>query len=347
LIARISPYSDLSFDNKIEFSSKSTYLYLTPKRLVEVCKGSWMNVNSNIISKIRFEHISVDDESLNNNLFFFRNLEDFIASGEDPLEYIKQISKNGTIAVVVDNLDIARKASIPAFYVKDVSDALADAGRAARNEINSKVIAVIGSTGKTTTKLLIKDILINQAQVHAYDYKGNKTPHIMTSLANLRLTDNIEVNEIAIDNRPNPARFRMRSVFPDICLVTNLIFDDNTIDDILDSYAITAHGIKDGGLYIINSDSKYLDRFLDAIQNEKEIAIQTYGTKDDDVAKLVDSSFDLNSKFWNVKADILGKIIEYKIKGSDKYLPISSIGVLLTLDNLGYDIEELDTQFLV
>ncbi len=42
----------------------------------------------------------------------------------------------------------------------------------------------------------------------------------MTSLASLRLTDHLELIEIALRNRPTVTRHRMGAVAPDICLIT-------------------------------------------------------------------------------------------------------------------------------
>lgn len=351
LVTRLSPYSDLNFDvDSFETNNfKASYIYLTPSRIVQLTKGSWMNANENTLSTLRFESIQIDHIDSPNQLFFFRNIKTWIEStGDDPLKYIERLSQNGVTAIVVDDISIAKESSIPALYVDDIDDALAVLGRATRREINCKAIAVVGSTGKTTTKTTLNHILNEQIEVHSMVGNDNKTPYTMVSLSNLRLTDNLEINEIAVATRPNPASYRSRGVAPDIVLLTNLnlLQDSDSFENSIQSFAAIVDGIKDGGVYLINSQCEYLDDLIDAIMDRKEVSIQTYGILDDDIAKVIEAKFDKNNMVWDIKANIIGDVISYKVKGSASYLPISSVGMLLAIANLGYDVKEAAKQFL-
>ncbi len=351
VISRLSPYADLIFDMQKEKGDyRAHYLYLIPARLTQITKGTWMNVLSEKVEKLRFEAITVEESKELNQLFFFRNLSSWSHhSYESPLEYIEYLSQEGVLAIVVDNIDIARSSSLPALYVKDVDDALYDVAKAVRKEVNCKAVTVTGSYGKTAAKSLLVSILKAQINVHTLMDSDNKTAHIMASLANLRLTDNLEINEVDISTRVNPVRHRSKAILPDVCMITNFdtryIEDYGLIDDEIGAHAAIVDGIKDGGLCIINSQTPYLDKLMDAIMQRRDIAIQTYGTEKEDIGRLIKADFNREKMKWNVEVDILGHRLNYIIGSYQSYLPLMSVGTLLTAYNLGYDIELAASMF--
>jgi len=346
LIIHLSPYADLTTATTSfhEHEHLATYLYLTPNRLTQLTKGNWLNANPNTLESLRFQSVQIDETISDQQLYFFRDLSKWTDKEKvlKPWEYIRTLMKKGVNAVVVDDIEVARNSPVPALYVEDVDRALGTAGRTVRKEINCRSIAITGTKGKTETKIIMHKLLKNQAQVHMEIANNNKTPHILTSLANLKLTDNLEINEIAIDIRPNPARYRFKSVAPNIALLTQFesaaFKNEEALQKGIQAYAAAVDGLQEGGIYLINSESDFLQELTDSMLETRDISIQTYGYKNDDIARIIEADLDKNNNCWNIKAEILGNTIQYSIPGQSDYLPVASIGILLTIANLGYDM---------
>ena len=66
----------------------------------------------------------------------------------------------------------------------------------------------------------------------------------------------------------------------------------------------------------------------------------TFGTTKEDAGRLIDATFDTIKYGWNVTADIEGQEIGYFIPLFHKHGPLISVGVLLTIKKLGYDIQQ-------
>lgn len=66
--------------------------------------------------------------------------------------------------------------AIPVLVVSDTTAALGDLARAWRLQLNAQVVAITGSVGKTTTKELLRQILVRVAPTHANP--GNFNNHI-------------------------------------------------------------------------------------------------------------------------------------------------------------------------
>lgn len=348
VIKKLAPYADLNQgkQNVTIHKHAADYCYLSPKRAVDICNGTWMNANEKTVENLRFRSISIDaSQSTKQQLFFFRNLNDFIKEGNDPIEYINEVSKQGVCAVVTDNMDIAKQLPLPTLYVEDLADALNSIARAVRRAVNVKTIAIAGSHGKTTIKRLLHNALEKQSAVHAQYGGDNKTPDIMSSLANLKLTDNIELTEVHVDKRANVSRYRSRVIAPHICLFPEVQgHDEKDVSDFVKAYAGMIDGLKEDGVCIINSHSSHSSLLVKMIQKE-DVAVQTFGYLETDTAHIVEATLNKKEKQWNIKANILGEHIKYKVSGTQEYLPVHTIGSLLTSYNLGYDIKKAALAF--
>lgn len=343
LIVRIAPYADLAtgLDDFKPNSLKTKNIYLTPVKIASISNGNWLNVNENTLATLRFESIQFEEVDSPNQLYFLRNVADLMDDARDKVfELINSLSKKGVIAIVTDDMEVARKSSLPALYVEDVDDALASCARTARREVNCKSIAVVGSSYQRDTKLNLARLFDNQAVVNVLDGSDHKTPNIMASLANLRLSDNLEVAGIDVALRPNPVSYRARRIEPNIVLMTDLVDEPNKENRAksFEAYSAVVDGLKEGGLYILNSTTAHLDDLIDTIVDRKEVSIQTFGKSAEDQGQLITSQYDENKKIWNVEAQIFGKTVTYSLNTENPDMPLLSVGMLLAASNLGYDI---------
>lgn len=347
LLTLLGPYSDKTASKSVETLTPTVgvTIYLNPDRLAKVTKGFWINANTRTLDCLRFQSVNITPENDGTKqLIFCRALKQWRTDGRDPIVEIEKVVGTGS-AVVVDDLSIARSLSVPVLYVENVDDALYAVGREAREAVGCKSIAIAGSVGKTTAKSMLLLCLSGQGDIHATSDNGNKTPHIMASLANLRLTDNIELCEIDVGARAKVSRHRSNAVVPDICFFSSLgpvhYRDDQSLEQVVEAHAAVTDGMKRCGLCLVDSASMYADLLALNISERNSLAVQRYGMRKDDHGRIIKAIFDRDCYAWRVKVDILGKYHDFYVPGVHDYLPIMATGVLLATANLGFDIASI------
>jgi len=319
------------------------FLYLTPQRLADVTNGNWLNVAPEDLTELRYLKVEIDPTQPDGDLLFCRDITELSMSG-DPVTAMRRLAESGVRTIVLNDVALARQAPMPALFVPDVDDALHAVARAARIGVGCKSVAVVGVLGKSTAKAWLEKILRAQAQVHAMDSSPNTTPQVMRSLANLRLTDNVEINEAAIRARPGVTRHRISAVDPNICLIT--AFEQAMPETLLESYAAVADAMPDGGLCLVNNVNNTAARLIAAMRaRNRSVAIQSFGAGETDHARLLSTTWDEKTSEWRIQAEILGTKISYVLNDKRDFLPVLSVGLLAVVTNLGFDIRQAAGEF--
>ncbi|MCX8028466.1 MAG: UDP-N-acetylmuramoyl-tripeptide--D-alanyl-D-alanine ligase [Brevinematales bacterium] len=148
--------------------------------------------------------------------------------------------------------------------VKDTYKSLMDIGTAYRNDfINTKkIIAITGSSGKTTTKYLISQLLSYKYNVEFSPKSFNNNIGVPLSLFRIDEKTDIGVLEIGM-NKKGEIRKLSKIVSPDIGLITNIGYAHieflKTVRNIALAKSELFEGIKSGGVVFLNKNSRYLD----------------------------------------------------------------------------------------
>ncbi|MFO8142167.1 MAG: UDP-N-acetylmuramoyl-tripeptide--D-alanyl-D-alanine ligase [Marinobacter sp.] len=128
---------------------------------------------------IRFDGISTDTRSVGpGQLFVALRGERF-----DGQKFLAQAQAQGAVAAVVDSADNA--VAIPQLVVADTTNALAQLAAGNRNESNAQLVAITGSSGKTTVREMTSAILAGMGATLATE--GNLNNHIGVPLTLFRL----------------------------------------------------------------------------------------------------------------------------------------------------------------
>ena len=92
----------------------------------------------------------------------------------DGHNFVKSAIKNGASAVVVNKKKLADfdEINVPIITVKDTTKALGHIAKIWRKKLSAKVIAITGSSGKTTVKDMLTDLLSEKYSV-SKTYKNN------------------------------------------------------------------------------------------------------------------------------------------------------------------------------
>jgi len=137
----------------------------------------------------------------------------------DGNDYIEQALQNGAAFAVGDRAGLPEDKRI--IRVDNVLTSLQDLATYHRKQLYTKVIAITGSNGKTTTKELIAAIL--SAQYPVLFTQGNLNNHIGVPLTLLRLKPEHRFAVIEMGaNHPGEIRELCRIADPDFGLITNV-----------------------------------------------------------------------------------------------------------------------------
>ncbi|MBF0622333.1 MAG: UDP-N-acetylmuramoyl-tripeptide--D-alanyl-D-alanine ligase [Magnetococcales bacterium] len=167
---------------------------------------------------------------------------------------------------------------IPVFLVPDTLDALSRLGHAWRERIAPRVIAITGSSGKTTVKEMVTACLKQRYKTHAT--QGNFNNHIGVPLTLLNMPTETEVLVVEmgmsaageIDHLTKLAR-------PDIGVVTNIMpahmaaFE--SLEDIARAKSELPAALPDDGIAILPAR----DRFADLLEMVSQAPIRWFDVK--------------------------------------------------------------------
>jgi UDP-N-acetylmuramoyl-tripeptide--D-alanyl-D-alanine ligase len=169
-------------------------------------------------SDTRVESYAIDTRRLGQRGLFFA----LRGSRTDGHKFLRHAARRGGAAAVVRQPPEQGSEGPPAIIqVEDPEAALARCGQLARKKIRAKLVAVTGSTGKTSTKELLAAGLASTRRVHRTP--GNLNNHLGVPLTLLACPDDAEVAVVEMGmNGPGEIAALTRLVKPDVALVTNV-----------------------------------------------------------------------------------------------------------------------------
>ena len=178
-------------------------------------------------------------------------------SDRDGHDFVPHAVENGAVAVLVHrDVNTRRGAADPAvaqLRVADTLDGLWALGRAGRERLNTPVVAVTGSSGKTTFKTFAATAL------DAFATSGSLNNHIGVplSLARTPRQSTAAVYEIGT-NHPGEIEPLARLARPDVAVLLNVhpahIENFGSLDAIRKEKTTIARGLESGGTFVHPSD---------------------------------------------------------------------------------------------
>lgn len=127
----------------------------------------------------------------------------------------------GAAAVVVSDPRAAATCGVPAFVVEDTTAALGALGRWWRRTWAGRVVAVVGSNGKTSTKQMIAAVLAEGHRVHAT--VGNLNNQVGVPLTLLSIPPDTEIAVVEIGtNHPGEVALLRDLVEADVAVITSI-----------------------------------------------------------------------------------------------------------------------------
>ena len=159
--------------------------------------------------------VSIDSRNIKPNDVFFA----IKGLNFDGNKFAVQAIENGASHVISDDLEIS-KISDKIIYVNDSIQTLQELANFHRKFIDTKIIAITGSNGKTTSKELIFSVLKSRYKTIAT--KGNLNNHLGVPLTILSMNKETEIGIVEMGaNHLKEIEFLCKIVEPDFGYITN------------------------------------------------------------------------------------------------------------------------------
>lgn len=164
-----------------------------------------------------YPRVSTDTRSIGEGDLFVALVGDRF----DGHEFLAAAAEAGAAGAVVSRVTPGAPESLRYFEVDDTLRALGALGRHRRRALDARVVGVVGSNGKTTTKDLIRVALSPRYRTHAT--QGNLNNQIGVPLTLLAAPDDAEVLVVEMGtNEPGEIEILTRIVEPDAAVITSI-----------------------------------------------------------------------------------------------------------------------------
>jgi len=281
--------------------------------------------------------ISIDSRSLAPH-------EAFIALrglNRDGHAFVEAALEQGASCAIVDQSFRAPRGAEPKLLrVADTLKALNQLGSAARARAkDAVVIAVTGSVGKTGTKEALKLALAPSGPIHVSLKSYNNHWGVPLSLANMREDTRFGVFEAGM-NHAGELRALTKLIRPQIAIITTVapvhLGFFRSVEAIADAKAEILEGLVAGGAAVLNRDNPHYERLRrHALQHKARIVSFGEAARADARALAVELGADSSE----VKADILGDIVTYRIGSPGAHFVWNSLAVLAAVKLAGADVK--------
>ena len=192
--------------------------------------------------------------------------------------------------------------------VKNTLKFLTDISKTFRKSIDTNIIAITGSCGKTTLKELLGNVLSKISKVSISPKSYNNKFGVPLSLFNLKQNDEFGILEVGMDKR-GEIDYLSKIIEPDVGVITNINYahakNFKNIKQIALAKSEIINNIKPYGYVILNADDSFF-QLHKKIAKEKKIKVVSFGIK----------SQKADIKLINIKA--FGKKFKINIKLNNK-----------------------------
>ena len=257
----------------------------------------------------------------------------------DAHRFVVDALANGAAAAIVAAVPEGLPKDAALIVVADTLHAMEALGRAARQRVTARIVAITGSVGKTGTKSALAQVLSRLGRTHASVGSYNNHWGVPLSLARMPRDTEFGIFEIGM-NHPGEIRPLVAQVRPHIALVTNVeavhLAYFQSVDAIADAKAEIFSGVLPGGTAVLGRDGAYFDRLCAHALDDGIEQIHSFGQHADSLTRLTRDV--LHPTCSCVTALVAGTELAYKIGAPGRHWVTNSLAVLATVQALDGDL---------
>ena len=326
----------------INISDKKIVKNINKKKLKFDQKNYNKIFNANIIKKIvkknklEFEGVSINSKQIKKNNLFIA----IKGKNHDGHVFAREALKNkANYCVMQKNINKINKNRL--IKCSSTLSFLNKLALLKRNHSNSNVIAITGSSGKTTLKTLLGRILKEYGKTYFSQKSYNNHIGVPLSLCNLEHEHKYGVFEIGM-SKAGEIRKLSSLIKPNIAIITNIgeahLENFENLKGIAKAKSEIIENINKDGYLILNRDDKYFNYFLN-LARKKKINVLSFGKSNKSNAKLIENKLVKNYNVLHFR--VLNKNIHLKVKKANPLIISNILFTLLTLYALDLDLTKI------
>ena len=296
-------------DKKIYFSDRKIILEEIRIKNKNLLKSFKLNVIKEVSGKkklpmsLKFKSARIDSrEILNNDIFFAIK-----GKKNDGNKFVAQSFKKKASLAIVNKIQNKLKIDRQ-IKVKNTLKFLTDTSKTFRENIDTKIIGITGSCGKTSLKELLGDVLGKISKVSISPKSYNNKYGVPLSLLNLKERDKYGILEVGMDKK-GEIDYLSKIIKPDIGVITNINYahakNFKNLKEIALAKSEIIKNIRPNGFIVLNADDNFF-RLHTKIAIRNKVKVISFGI----------NSIRSNIKLINIKK--IGKKYLAKIKLGNK-----------------------------
>jgi len=331
------------YKNKIFNTSDKKIIKRIYTKLLKYSKKNYnkflnAKILQNIIKKknVKFEGVSIDSKQIiKDNLFIAIK-----GRNHDGHFFVKEaLKRKASFCIVEKNVkNINQKKLVKC---KNTINFLNKLAAKKRKNSRAKIIAVTGSSGKTSFKTLLGNLLNNYGKTYFSKKSYNNHFGVPLSLCNLENDHQYGVFEIGM-SKPEEIRKLSNLVKPDIGIITNIgeahIENFHNLNGVAKAKSEIIENINKNGFLILNHDDKYFS-YLSKIAKKKKIKVLSFGKSKKSDAFLVENKSYNNYTSLHLK--VLKKNIFLRIENVNHLQIFNILSSLLILTVLNLETSKV------
>ncbi len=230
----------------------------------------------NLPTSVTLKTARINSKEVTKNDIFFA----IRGKKNDGNKYVAQSFKRKASLVVVNKIQNKLNKSRQ-IKVKNTLKFLTDISKTYRKSIDTNIIAITGSCGKTTLKELLGDVLSKISKVSISPKSYNNKFGVPLSLFNLKQNDEFGILEVGMDKK-GEIDYLSKIIKPDVGVITNINYahakNFKNIKQIALAKSEIINNIKPYGYVILNADDNFF-QFHKKIAKENKIQVVSFGIK--------------------------------------------------------------------
>mgnify|MGYP005990184129 FL=1 len=295
---------------KIYFSDKKIILDSIKLKNTNLSKNLKINIIKEVskiknkISLTKLDKVRINSKEINKNDIFFA----IKGKKNDGNKFIAEAFKNKA-SLVVGNKILSKFNNRHQIKVRDTLKFMTEISKIFRKNIDTNIIAITGSCGKTTLKELLGNVLRKISRVSISPKSYNNKFGVPLSLLNLKHSDEFGVLEVGMDKKGEIDNLT-NIIKPNVGLITNINYahakNFKNIKQIALAKAEIIKNILPNGFVVLNADDSFF-KLHKKIAENNNINVISFGIK----------TKKANVKLFNIKK--VKKAFKIKVKLNDKF----------------------------
>ena len=224
--------------------------------IVEAVKGIPL-----VVEKETFSGVSTDSRTIEKGQLFVP----LTGRNFDGHAFVKEAYKRSRAGFLCqkDRRDVLSGAEGTIILVDDTMEALFDLAHYKRKQLQSTVIAITGSNGKTTTKEILANIMKRGFSVHYNEKNYNNVIGVSQSILAIEKDPDFCIFELGTNN-PGEIAELARLTEPDVSLITNInpshLEGLSDLEGVVEEKLSLFYGTRENGKVVINADDPHIGR---------------------------------------------------------------------------------------